>query len=727
MITTFPEDEPDDSRDEIPKIPGYEIQDLLGRGGMGAVYRAWDTTLGRTVAIKLIAAWANEKMQQRFREETRAVAKLQHPNIAQIFESGTANGQSYFVQEFVGGGTLSKKLAGKPQDPRAAAVLMETIARAVGYYHSQGILHRDLKPENVLLTPDGIPKITDFGLAKGYTLDSQTGTLPDGPVGHNPGLTRTGEIVGTPAYMAPEQASGVVSNLGPAVDIHALGAILYEALTGRPPFQAADVIQTLMLVIAMDPVSPRTLQPRLSRDLETICLKCLEKHPRNRYATATDLAEDLARFLHGEPIRARRMNPVTRAVKWARRRRTMAALLGLSVVVVLAIVAAAVWLGYNNARLVKLNDDLTKATRESDRSFGLTQSALDRVVSQIGLQLEGIPQTETIKIQVYEETVKLYRQLIGIRPDDSDAVYGYCQSMVQLASLYHSYGQRDNAAQTLATLTEVLERDTGPYADQLRFQALVIRTTQIRINQSAGHVDPATLEELQARYIRLIDDYLLRDDVSLDSLTFRFTRHQTASQVAGNRNQYLDRRDACRKAVDAARQLRTEHPEESNGYVLLSLALGELAAVEQLRRDYPAADAVLTEHSGVLTEALKTSRRPFEISNLEHLLASNLHARGKVQVRLRDPARAMTLFQDSETQFRRLIERFPLYPYSRTELADVLADRAKLLEVSDLPKAKTLVDEAIRLCRGVLEKQPNDEMTTYYLELFEKQRQQLGK
>jgi tRNA A-37 threonylcarbamoyl transferase component Bud32 len=298
-------------------IPGYEVQGELGRGGMGVVYKARQVRANRIVALKMIltGVHAAEAERRRFLAEAEAVARVQHPNIVQIHEVGEHDGHPYFSLEFCPGGSLAAKLDGTPLPPPEAAGLVEVLARAVQAAHEAGVIHRDLKPANVLLAADGTPKVTDFGLAK--------------KLGDAAGQTASGAIVGTPSYMAPEQAAGQSKEVGAPADVYALGAVLYECPTGRPPFKAATPLDTMLQVVGEEPVPPRQLQPKTPVDLETICLKRLQKEPRKRYAGATTLAEDLRRFQAGEPISARPVSALERAVKWARRRPTVAALYGL--------------------------------------------------------------------------------------------------------------------------------------------------------------------------------------------------------------------------------------------------------------------------------------------------------------------------------------------------------------------------------------------------------------
>jgi tetratricopeptide (TPR) repeat protein len=296
-----------------PGVPGYEILGELGRGGMGVVYKARQLRLNRLVALKMILAGdhAAPETALRFLAEAESVARLHHPNIAQIYASGECDGRAYFEMEYLAGGSLADRLGATPWSARESARLIETLARAIDHAHRLGIVHRDLKPANILLTTDGTPKIADFGLAK--CLDTQTG------------LTRSEWIVGSPSYMAPEQAGQSAKTIGPAADVYSLGAILYEMLTGRPPFQAATVLETLEQVKLADPITPARLRRKLPRDLVTICLKCLEKAPERRYATAAALADDLRRFDAGEPIRARPVGWHERLWRWCRREPAVAA------------------------------------------------------------------------------------------------------------------------------------------------------------------------------------------------------------------------------------------------------------------------------------------------------------------------------------------------------------------------------------------------------------------
>jgi len=370
---------------ELPKVPGYEILSELGRGGMGVVYKARQTRLNRLVALKMVLAGGHASTEQlaRFDQEARSVARLQHPNIVQIYEIGEQEGLPYFSLEFVDGGTLEKLIGRHPQPPQTAAEIVETLARTMQFAHEQSIIHRDLKPANILLTrsvPRGTgsvslspgsrsqvtassgdsvsesgaalgpltPKISDFGLAKAVEEGGSQNTA-------------SGTIMGTPSYMAPEQARGEVAALGPLCDLYSLGAILYELLTGRPPFQGATLVDTLDQVRNREPVPIHQLQPKVPADLETICLKCLQKEASKRYANCGELADDLARFLAGHPILARPVSGPERFWRWCRRNPRVA---GLSAATVLFLVCTAVVSLWAAVMMSRKNDAIAAQNEE---------------------------------------------------------------------------------------------------------------------------------------------------------------------------------------------------------------------------------------------------------------------------------------------------------------------------------------------------------------------------
>jgi len=400
-----------------PRVAGFEILEVLGVGGMGIVYKTRQARLDRFVALKMIRAGAGARPDDlaRFEVEARAVAAIEHPNIVRIFEIGEHDGLPYFSLEFLAGGSLAKRIGGKPQPVDEAARITEVLASAMGVAHQRGIIHRDLKPANVMLAADGTLKITDFGLAKRLEGDSTQ--------------TRTGSILGTPTYMAPEQARGETHGVGPAADQYALGAILYELLTGRPPFQGTSVLDTLDQVRNREPVPPSQLQPKMPRDIETICLKCLQKDPARRYPDVSALAEDLHRFQAGEPIVARPVSEVERLWRWCLRNQRVAAL-AAAVVLLLVVVAAVSATGLamvNRKRqeLVVTNFHLTvaNATAEERRREAEAKQALAEAAGRAANRQNRVAvDAEVDLIVLLEDTLRHVPALQEVRGQVLDKV-----------------------------------------------------------------------------------------------------------------------------------------------------------------------------------------------------------------------------------------------------------------------------------------------------------------
>jgi tetratricopeptide (TPR) repeat protein/tRNA A-37 threonylcarbamoyl transferase component Bud32 len=422
----------------LPRVPGYVILEELGRGGMGVVYKARQARLNRVVALKMVLAGAHASSHQlaRFHAEAEAVAQLQHPNIVQIFEVGDRNGLPFFSLEFVEGGSLADKIDGKPRPPREAAETVEVLAQAMAVAHQHGIIHRDLKPANVLLTKDDLPKITDFGLAKRIEGDSD--------------LTKSGILMGSPSYMSPEQARGKPQEIGPLSDLYSLGVILYELLTGRPPFVGTSLLETLDQVRNQEPVPPSRLQPKVPHDLETICLKCLQKEAGKRYASCTALADDLHRFSTGEPIRARPVGRAERLGRWCRRNPRVAALSGVVAVLFGLLTASAIAIGMRLSREREAVAETRKIAGERlDRAAaaiaaGDSQRAGD-LLQQANLpMLNRSPELADIRSQMRElqEQVDVYAEFKKILDQARFSCFGslsqkkegqrYCRRLVEL-------------------------------------------------------------------------------------------------------------------------------------------------------------------------------------------------------------------------------------------------------------------------------------------------------
>jgi serine/threonine protein kinase len=495
--------------------PGYEILEELGRGGMGVVYKARQLGLNRVVALKMILAGSHAGGAElaRFRGEAEAAARLRHPNIVQIYDTGEADGRPYFSLEFVDGGSLAQRLDGTPRPAREAANLVETLARAVQAAHQEGIIHRDLKPANVLLmhieapTAHGsgarevagtcslgeeswVPKVADFGLAK---------RLGDAP---GSGQTQTGTVLGTPSYMAPEQAAGRGQQVGPATDVYALGAILYELLTGRPPFAGPTPLETVMQVLSQDPVPPSHLQPKVPRDLEIICLKCLAKEPHRRYPSAAALADDIARFRADEPILARPAPAWERTYKWCRRRPTLAVLLGASALAAVALVATGLWyqrqLKQFNLHLQaalsdaeEQRDAATRARQDSEREHQRAQGhltkaleAVDRMMTRVGDErLAQVPQFADLRQHVLEDALDFYRGFLRQEGSDPAVRRETARAYMRTGGLHLMLGRSAPAEESLKQSNQLLEQLTKDYPDRSEY-----RQDLSMANALLGHV-----------------------------------------------------------------------------------------------------------------------------------------------------------------------------------------------------------------------------------------------
>ncbi len=393
-------------RKPSPAVGGYEILEELGRGGMGVVYKARQTRLKRMCALKMILAGAHADAiaSLRFLSEAEAIARLHHPNVVQIHHVGEADGLPFFELEYVDGGSLDRRLDGTPWSARAAASLVVALADGVAEAHRLGIVHRDLKPGNVLIARDGTPKIADFGLAKSLLGES--------------GLTATESIMGSPSYMAPEQAEGKAKEVGPLADVYALGAILYELLVGRPPFRGATVLDTIGQVKSAEPVPPSRLVPGLPRDVETVTLKCLQKDPSRRYASAEALGDDLRRFLDDRPIAARPAGRVERVARWCRRNRAVSALLALAatLLVLVAVVSLVGYASERNARREAVGNLYHALVGEARalriaRAGGYRSQVFDRLARAMRLATPGRDPTD-----LRREAAATLGDFVGLEP-----------------------------------------------------------------------------------------------------------------------------------------------------------------------------------------------------------------------------------------------------------------------------------------------------------------------
>ncbi len=460
--------EPEQAPEEIET---YEFISKIARGGMGVVWRARQRRLGREVAVKLLRddALPGEAAARRFCIEGEAVAQLRHPHIVAVYEVGETGGRPFLSMELLGGGTLTARLKGRPMAPREAVELLAKIARAVHFAHERGVLHRDLKPANILFDDVGEPRVSDFGLARVAGLDS--------------GLTMSGAALGTPAYMPPEQAAGKNHEVTTVSDVYGLGAILYEMLTGRPPFAGDSQLEVLRRVADEDPARPSTIVARLDRDLETICLKCLEKSPLARYPSALALAEDLGRWLLGEPIRARAVTTPERLWKWAQRHPALSALWLTNALALVAITA----ISHHAWRAAEASLKRLRSTAPAfyGQALGLRDElnlAEAEAKMAIAIELQPMqPDYHLLRAQLVQSQQRLpeaaehFRRVLALRPGDPAAVnnLALCKKLWPL----HPAGQSELLdaliAQERAAESNVLARAIGKASatDQLLIES----------------------------------------------------------------------------------------------------------------------------------------------------------------------------------------------------------------------------------------------------------------
>jgi tRNA A-37 threonylcarbamoyl transferase component Bud32 len=446
---------------------------------MGVVYKARERRLNRLVALKMILAgdYAAPSAAERIRAEAEIVARLQHPNIVRIHATGDCDGRPYVELEYLGGGSLADHLNGTPWAPRDAARLVASLARAMAEAHRLGIIHRDLKPANILLSTDGTPKISDFGLAK--VIDNQSE------------LTCTESIVGSPRYMAPEQAIGQPRLVGPAADVYALGSTLYELLTGRPPFVAPTVLATLELVKNTEPVPPRRLQPTLASDLQTICLKCLRKDPGDRYPSAEALADDLTRFLNGEPILARPTLPWERGWKWMRRYPAMTALGVVSTLSVMgALLAGALYCVERTrqheaveTRIERVHNEVHQfivmggeAFRRSDWYGAKTQYSTALALARTEPKLTGLRERVMRSLEQTEAKIAERARLVGVHKDLDETFADLAAVIVPSAEVRSLYSAARLMCLAASALDQNPESSADDWEDAVRYRtdALVL-------------------------------------------------------------------------------------------------------------------------------------------------------------------------------------------------------------------------------------------------------------
>jgi tetratricopeptide (TPR) repeat protein/predicted Ser/Thr protein kinase len=690
----------------LPPLPttwsltGYEILGELGRGGMGVVYKARQLGLNRLVALKMVLATAASEPQrlERFRTEAEAAARLQHPNIVQVYEIGEQGGWLFFSLELVEGGSLADRIGSGPQPPRAAAELIETLARAMHVVHQRGIVHRDLKPANVLLTADGTPKITDFGLAK--LLDSDSNR------------TRTGTSLGTPRYMAPEQADPGVTVITPAADVYALGTILYEMLTGRPPFSGATPLDTLEQVRTQEPVPPRRLQPKVPRDLETICLKCLRKEPQQRYASAQDLADDLRHFLDGTPIRARPVPVWQRARAWSRRQPTLAVALTAAVLLLVAGLAGTAW-----------HETALRHEKEERRvDFARALDALDRQVLVTGqADFTQAPQLEAQRKQWLQSALSYYHDFLSQRRSDPALAAEAGAVTCRLAEIEALLGDVDTATTSYEQAISLLKPATQMHAPRDQDLRDLGRSYQglgkvLKEQNRFGEAE-AAYRQAQALRERLVRDH---PDQPGYQRELADTHYFMGACMAPQEGKTAAAEQAYEQALAAQRQLSEAHPDRPEYRRDLARTLNNLGILlrgggrekaERCFREAVALQNRLIEEEPSAPELRREAARTY--TNLGVCLeeaAANPSTGESIPKEARQfRQQAKEAFDAAWNILHDLSERYPIVPAYRSDLSGVYLNLGQLLVRMEQPGqareafhwAGTLREDVVKLAGPV--------------------------
>ena len=601
---------------DLPFVSGYKLISELGRGGMGVVYKARQDKLERFVALKMVLAGAHASPDQltRFMIEAQAVAHLTHNHIVQIHDVGERDGMPFFSLEYIDGGSLQQTIGGKPQPVRYAAKTVKTLCEAMAFAHEKNIIHRDLKPANVLMTKAGDPKITDFGLAKRLEGDSQQ--------------TRDGAIMGTPSYMAPEQAWGLTSEIGPAADQHALGAILYEMLTGRPPYQGTNPLETLDQVRNQEPVPPTRLQPKVPRDLETVALKALQKDPKKRYESCQEMADDLGRYLENQPIRARPVSAPERALRWCKRNPVVAGLSTLAASLVLSVA------GVSSYAAVTLRTQNTALEISKGQETKAKLAAIDREYEAKAIAIAAGEQTQTMitaqrflsvlanqRLRDIPGTIEVRREMFKVALENMASATKDVEKLKAIGA-----GSKLADAMTLRTLAGIHQQrgmiydDMGPrYVDKVwpEFDEMHKLATQHYTTQ------PDDLEALKN---------LASSNLTLGEYTFKLKADSAAAE------KFLQ------KAIELRRQWLKKWPTDDVAKQALSNALGALAGLYQTigdpKKSVPFYEEEVRLRESVGVDASRDSEFKRELAGMNEKL-------GDLAMRLGEAEKARKYFAKS--------------------------------------------------------------------------------
>lgn len=722
----------------------YELLEEIARGGMGIVYRARQTSLGRTVAVKVLQSQAvTHDERGRFHGEAAAIASLQHPGIVQIFEVGTHQGTDYLSMEFVPGGSLDKQIRSREWTNPDIARLMALLAEAVEHAHQHGIVHRDLKPANVLIDRSGSPKIADFGLAKRWqqAFDRKT---------------QTGAIVGTPGYMSPEQAGGKHRQVSPATDIFSLGVILYELLTGRLPFEAETTLETLALIAAHEPVLPSRIAPERPRDLETICLKCLNKLPEERYPTAGALAEDLRRFLDHRPILARRATLWERSVRWMYRHPQLTVMAGVLAVVLCLASTLLLWQQQRLRLLARKSSanergEAQQRARASEAEQAYEQSLLKarNLVarwSELGQRLENEPGMGEVRRRAYEDAIAYYEEILATRQAEpavqleaatastraavfhaelglwDEAEKGLRRSHQWLAALEPNRRNRWEQAHVQVQLGHVLRRqERKPEAEAAYCEAIAMYRGLIRENPadpwyhlrlSNALVNLCIFQNEKGSWDASIRMYLEADAEMREAVSLR--AGLDPDPKAGRAGQ-TPLEVLVAESIAATRRLREKLPAavpepvlralaRENFFAELALSLDDIGQVLRHKKWLELAQAACLE-ANELREL--TTRQVPDDRRMQQYLARGKTRLAGFQIDADQPLEAIQSLQQAEALLRQLVLDFPERQIYFEEVAVNLSEQVRACVLLDrIPDAIAFARQSVEITRTMADGQP---------------------
>eukprot|EP00913_Durusdinium_trenchii_P035318 g33048.t1 len=637
---------------EVPQFGDYELLEEIGRGGMGVVYQAKQLKLDRLVALKMIRSGelATDDEVARFYAEAESAAKLDHPHIVPVYDVGEHGGQRFFSMGFVDGHSLSDQLRDGPLSPKEAARLVQTIAQAVHYAHQQGIVHRDLKPANVLIDQAGQPRITDFGLAKRIDDDQ--------------GMTQAGQVLGTPGYMPPEQANGDSNAVGPHSDVYSLGAVLYALLIGRPPFHAATVMETLDQVRNREPVALRQFNPAIDKDLETICLKCLEKEPQSRYSTAEQLSDELLRFLDGRPIIARPLSRPAKTWRWCKRKPVLASLSALLLGAVGALIVGFVLLMASHRRE-------TEARAEAEKSFRNQTAAVHTFfthVSQSKELLKGTPGTQKLRQQLLEQARNYYKEFVEQHANDESLRADLAKAHANLGFIEAVIGEKEKAVAALLLAIDIYQQlaDDNPAIVKYRSELAEAYGNLGAVHRQTGQPEEslAALRKSLKLSKQVVADEPANPEHAAD-LAAGYTSVGTACYETGKITEALAAQNAARAIYE---KLVRDEPANSRYQLGLSETFNAISTVKFVKGESDAALKLLQKSVAIRRKLVEENRDDVELLRSLVIGSFNLGV-SAYQVRKLDVA--LAAYEQAVDNGERLVRENPAVPEYQAVLVRV--------------------------------------------------------